>query len=242
MTAPRRRAGRAPPYPQRGRRGRGRGLIRALLALIVLAACAGAPAPTEPAKAPPNILLITAEDLSPRLGAYGDPVARTPNLDRLAADGVTFTRAFATAGVCAPSRSSLITGVHQQTLGTMHMRTSSYGKGMEEGVPYEAVPPPEVKAFPELLRRLGYFAANDAKTDFQFGMPFTVWDETRQGADWRGRQDGQPFFVMVNFNQTHESYTFGLDGLNEGARARNARLDARKAHRTDPADVTVPPY
>ena len=188
-------------------------MSRALAAFapLLLAGCAMSAQPAgapPPAAARPNLILITAEDLSPRFGAYGDTVAVTPNIDRLAAEGVSFMRAFTTAGVCAPSRSALITGVHQETLGTMHMRTRDFGTKSKDGTPYEAVPPAEVKAFPELLRAAGYFTINDQKTDYQFGNPFTVWDQNRDGADWNARSAGQPFFAMINHEHTHESRTW----------------------------------
>ena len=122
----------------------------------------------------PNIVFIVFEDMSQRIGAFGDEVATTPTLDALAASGVRYTNVFTTSGVCAPSRSSLITGVHQQVMGTQHMRTN--GKSSFKGggpIEYEAVPPAEIKAFPELLRRAGYFTTNNGKTDYQFGTPFT---------------------------------------------------------------------
>ena len=74
---------------------------------------------------PPNIVLIVAEDLSPRVGAFGDAVAQTPNIDALANDGVRFTQVFSASGVCAPNRSALITGVYPQRWGTQHMRTTT---------------------------------------------------------------------------------------------------------------------
>ncbi|MDC0292677.1 sulfatase-like hydrolase/transferase, partial [Candidatus Binatia bacterium] len=77
----------------------------------------------------PNILLLMAEDMSPRVGAFGDPVARTPHLDELAGQGTRFPNTFTTAGVCSPSRAAQITGVHQNTLGAGHMRTASYPEG-----------------------------------------------------------------------------------------------------------------
>ena len=83
------------------------------------------------------MLLIVAEDLSPRLGAYGDAAARTPNLDRLAAEGVRYERAFSTAGVCAPSRAALVMGVHQNRFGAGHMRAPQGG--------YTVVPPLRVE-------------------------------------------------------------------------------------------------
>jgi N-sulfoglucosamine sulfohydrolase len=229
-------------------------MSRALAALapLLLAGCAMSAQPAgvaPPVAARPNIILITAEDLSPRFGAYGDTVAVTPNIDRLAAEGVSFMRAFTTAGVCAPSRSALITGVHQETLGTMHMRTRDFGTKSKDGTPYEAVPPAEVKAFPELLRAAGYFTINDQKTDYQFGNPFTVWDQNRDGADWNARRSGQPFFAMINHEHTHESRTWppgtdpALHPSVPNVMKQNARLDAEKNFApTDPAIVRVPPY
>ncbi len=197
----------------------------------------------------PNIILITAEDLGPRLGFMGDPVAVTPNLDRLASQSVQFNRAFTTAGVCSPSRAALITGVHQTTIGAHNMRTSSYGENMDEGAPYRAVPPPSVKAFPELLRAAGYFTVNDFKTDYQFGDVFTVWDRNTKGADWNDRAPGQPFFAMINHEVTHEGRTWppdtdhALHPVVSRRNSLNAEIDATKNFQlTDPARVEVPPY
>ncbi|MBI4580103.1 MAG: sulfatase-like hydrolase/transferase, partial [Planctomycetes bacterium] len=92
----------------------------------------------------PNILWISCEDTSPDLGCYGDTYARTPNLDALAAQGVRYTNAFTVAGVCAPSRSAIITSMYPTTIGTLHMRC-------------QGVPPPFVKCFPEYLRAAGYY-------------------------------------------------------------------------------------
>lgn len=196
----------------------------------------------------PNIFLITMEDLSPKFGSFGDPLAHTPNIDALTARGIKFTNVFTTAGVCSPSRSSLITGVHQQTMGTMHMRTSSFGANMPYGAPYEAVPPAHIKAFPELLRAHGYYALNNVKTDYQFGNPFTVWDESSKTADWKTAPADKPLFAMLNFIQTHESFAFPTDTVIDGNRyakhfvPRNKKFDESKTVFTDPADVTVPPY
>jgi arylsulfatase A-like enzyme len=150
-----------------------------------------------------------AEDLGPRIGAFGDPVAITPNIDRLAAQGVRYPNNFTTAGVCAPSRAALLTGLHQNTLGAGHMRTSSHPER-----PYRAVPPAGVKAFPELLRRAGYWTYTDLKLDYQFSGvwagsgPFTIWDAEGLTTHWRDRPDGRPFFGLVNLGVTHESAVF----------------------------------
>ena len=157
---------------------------------------------------PPNILMLLAEDLSSRIGAFGDPIAVTPNLDTLAEEGARFTRVFSVASTCGPSRAALLTGMHAVSIASQHMRTSS-----RPGGAYKAVPPPHVKAFPEILRANGYYTFTDGKLDYQFSDvfagsgPFTIWDEEGV-ADWSGREEGQPFFGLVNFMVTHESGAF----------------------------------
>src|SRR5688572_13915490 len=101
-----------------------------------------------PAAERPSILWITCEDTSPHLGCYGDPLAATPNLDALAKQSVRYTRAFAYTGVCAPSRSCLITGVYPLRLGSQHMRSTTRL-------------PDVVKCFPEYLRGAGYYCTNN---------------------------------------------------------------------------------
>jgi arylsulfatase A-like enzyme len=174
----------------------------------------------------PNILWITCEDQMPSLGSFGDQVAITPNLDKLAEEGVRFTNTFSTAGVCAPSRATLITGMYQNSIGTHHMRTL----GSAEFRPvqtYSAVIPEYVKCYSEILRRAGYYCTNNAKQDYQFIPPVTAWDESSRKAHWKNRKDGKPFFAIFNFTVCHESGMW-----------RN------KDHplRVDPKDVTVPPY
>ena len=140
-----------------------------------------------------NILWLSAEDISPHLGCYGDPHAITPNLDQLANRGVRYTHAFTTAGVCAPCRSGIITGIYQTTLGTHHMRCQA-------SLPESIVP------FPALLRKAGYFCTNNSKTDYQFKTPSETWDESNSKAHWRNRTDKeQPFFSVFNFVGCHES-------------------------------------
>ncbi|MHA7820250.1 MAG: sulfatase-like hydrolase/transferase [Erythrobacter sp.] len=225
----------------------------ALLCLFLgLTACAGgerAASTPVPEQQRLNIVLIVFEDLSPRWGAFGDELAKTPYLDALAEQSVRYPNTFTTAGVCAPSRSALITGLHQQTLGTHQMRTNSPVPGLDGGGPinYEAVPPADVKAFPELLRRAGYYTSNNVKTDYQFGEPFTIWDINAPDADWRGRAEDQPFFAMINIYETHESYIWPEDRESDNqlikvVTERNRRDLAGKRRLTDPADVEVPPY
>lgn len=177
----------------------------------------------------PSIIWIVCEDISPTLSMYGDSTAKTPHLNALAAESLIFDQAFATVGVCAPSRSSIITGMYPTSIGTMHMRTGkdiqSWGKRSYKSRTkavdiagdslreYAAVLPPTVTCFPEYLRKAGYFCTNNAKTDYQFAAPLTAWDENDNNAHWRHRAEGQPFFAVFNFNVTHESKLWKHDHL-----------------------------
>ncbi len=185
----------------------------------------------SPSKEPlPNFLWISLEDTSPRFGCYGDTLARTPNLDRLASEGRRYTNAFSTAGVCAPSRSAIITGVYQTSMGTHHMRTTHTNPNAPElPTPYSAVPPHYVKTITEYLRAAGYFCTNNKKTDYQFTPPFTAWDELGDHAHWRNRRrHDQPFFAVFNPTVTHESGMWPKE-------------DDRPPI-TDPDKVELPPY
>jgi arylsulfatase A-like enzyme len=177
----------------------------------------------------PNILWISFEDTNPFYGCYGDPVAHTPNLDRLAAEGQRWTHCFSTAGVCAPARSAVITGMYPISIGTHHMRTShTHPDAPELPTPYSAVIPHYVKCFPEYLRAAGYFCTNNEKTDYQFDPPLTAWDELGPQAHWRNRPDpNQPFFAVFNPTRTHES----------GMWPENCPEVT-----VDPAAISLPPY
>lgn len=163
----------------------------------------------------PNILWIVSEDNSPFIGAYGDPFATTPNIDRFAAQAVRYTLAFATAPVCAPSRSTLITGMYPSSLGTQHMR-STY--------PLPAM----VKFFPRYLREAGYYTTNNAKKDYNTIDQPEAWDESSQRATYRNRKPGQPFFAVFNIGISHESQL-------------HTRIPADKL-RHDQEKAPVPPY
>jgi len=172
----------------------------------------------------PNILWITAEDICPELGCYGDTYARTPVLDRLAAQGVRYTHAFGVTGVCAPNRSCLITGVYPSTLGSHNMRCTTRL-------------PDTIKCFSEYLRTAGYFCTNNVKTDYNFAPPKTAWDESSNKAHWRNRQPDQPFFSVFNFTVCHESQIRQSDA---GFAKHTARLTPDQRH--DPAGVALPPF
>ncbi|NJO03362.1 MAG: sulfatase [Bacteroidia bacterium] len=182
----------------------------------------------------PNIVWITTEDMSPRLGCYGDPVAQTPNIDQLARQSVRYTQVYSVSGVCSPSRSALITGNYPSTIGTLHHRTTQ--KENPHASPYVAVPPPEVKAFPEYLRAAGYYCSNNVKTDYQFGLPFSIWDESSAQAHWRNRPSkDQPFFAVFNSTLTHESGLFRPKFDNKNTESAPSRITDRQA-------VVLPPY
>jgi len=192
-------------------------------------ACQNEETITKTAPILPNILWISAEDLSPRMAAYGDSTIHTPNLDLLANEGVVYDHVYTSAGVCSPSRNAMITGRYQTSNGGQNMRTMRIDKYEELGLPamYNSVPPASVKCFPEYLRAKGYYTTNNVKTDYQFTAPPTVWDEVSNTADWRGRKEGQPFFSVINFTTTHESQIWN-------------RADHKM--RVDPAKVPLPPY
>ena len=150
------------------------------IVVLVLGASASASA-AEPRPSPasigrPNVLWITAEDISPDLGCYGDAYAVTPHLDRLAREGVRYTHAFATAPVCSPARSCLITGLYATSLGTQHLRSL---------FPI----PDQFRGYPAYLRKAGYYCTNNEKTDYNTANERAIiaasWDECSGRAHWR---------------------------------------------------------
>lgn len=172
----------------------------------------------------PNIIWLSCEDTSPQIGCFGDRHAITPNIDRIAAQGVRYTRAHAVAGVCAPSRSGIITGMYPTSLGSQYMRCS-------------VALPDFVKAFPEYLRKAGYYCTNNAKTDYNFPVPPGAWDEVSRTAHWKNRKSGQPFFAVFNFETTHESQVRKRGGDYEQMIKR-----LTPEQRQDPKKLDLPPY
>ncbi len=150
--------------------------------------------------APPNLLWIIADDLSPELGSYGYPHVETPHLDRLAAEGVRFTRAFATAPVCSSSRSAFITGMYQTSIGCRHHRTEDV-----QPLPADVIP------LPERLRRAGYFVSNGrdpeatrpGKSDYNFDYSDAALFD---GQHWRQRPEGKPFFAQIQIHEPHRPF------------------------------------
>lgn len=204
--------------------------------LLLMHGCGNSTRITNENENQPNILWITNEDMSPRLGAYGDEIVSTPNLDKFFSQSIQYTNAFGVTGVCAPNRSCLITGMYPTSYGAQHMRTVSRTSALDKitdpellAIPtYEAVPPVGAVTYAELFRRAGYYTTNNSKTDYQFRPPITAWDESSNTAHWRNRPDkDQPFFSVFNITMTHESRVWA-----------NADMPIL----VDPDDIEVPPY
>ena len=166
----------------------------------------------------PNILWLVAEDLSPVIPSFGDSTIQTPNLSRLAAEGVCYDNVYSPSPVCSPSRAALATGMYPTHIGANHMRTGPWFatdipqrfldgyKAVPEGHEhYEALPPAGVRMFSEYLREKGYYCTNNSKQDYQFRCSVTAWDENSNKAHWKNRKAGQPFFAIFNYGVTHES-------------------------------------
>lgn len=172
---------------------------------------------------PPNIIWMIAEDISPALGCYGDEYATTPNIDRMASSGLVYDFAMTTAPICAPSRSSLVSGLYASSLGTQHLRCK---------IPF----PEQLKTLPELLSEHGYFTSNRNKTDYNFD-PKGLWEHwSSEYAPWRNRAENQPFFSFMNIGPSHEGSVNNLEKYMGFVKD----LPADKFH--DPNKVTLPPY
>ncbi len=162
----------------------------------------------------PNILWLVTEDMGAYIPPFGDLTVETPNLTRLADEGVIYPNLYSTSGVCAPSRAAIATGMYPSGFGANHMRVNSNTKqtGLKK---YEAIPPSEVKMISELLRENGYYCTNNYKEDYQFRAPVTAWNESSKYAHWRNKAEGQPFYAVFNFTETHESGLFEPYGFRE---------------------------
>lgn len=162
----------------------------------------------------PNILWLVSEDNNPLIGAYGDTLAHTPTLDEMAKQGILYRNVYTNAPVCAPTRFSIITGVHPESAGPAHNMRAI------------AKLPALLRGLPQYLREIGYYCTNNAKTDYNSDLdPARIWNESSKTAHWRRRPDGAPFFAVFNHETTHES-----------------RLFKPVAGRVTPADVRLPAY
>jgi N-sulfoglucosamine sulfohydrolase len=196
--------------------------MRLFLSVLVALACGSRLTAADK----PNIVFLTCEDTSPTLGCYGDPDAITPNLDKLAAQGARFVRAFTHAPVCAPSRSGLITGQYPTTMGSHHMRSK-----------LEKAPP----MYTEYLRKAGYTicwpqVGGIGKTDFNFDPPKGWRDVTE---DWTQKPEvlKEPFFAVYNMTVTHESQA----RVGEAAYKNNIKR-LKPEEISDRKKVKLPPY
>jgi arylsulfatase A-like enzyme len=152
----------------------------------------------------PNILWITSEDNSIEwISSYGSKNARTPNIDQLAQEGFRYLYCFDNGAVCAPTRSSWITGMHSISNGTQPMRS-----GFEI--------PASISFYNELLQKAGYFTSNCSKTDYNLRAPsgrnpkdFWNYSGKDYAGTWKLREKGQPFFTVYNIGESHESRAFG---------------------------------
>ncbi len=198
-------------------------MIRRFLFLF-LAGCIASPVVFSADR--PNILWLSAEDISAHFGCYGDPHAITPNIDQLAEEGVRYTNAYTSAGVCAPCRSTIITGMYQNSIGTHHMRCN-------------AKLPDWLKPFPMYLKEAGYYCTNNSKTDYQFKDPHPkdIWDTSGGKGHWKNREKDQPFFAVYNFTGCHES------GIESKSKYQQVTKDLTPEQRQDAAKLTtLPPY
>ena len=154
--------------------------------------------------AKPNILWMTSEDNSIEwISCYGSKNAKTPHIDQLAKEGFRYLYCFDNGAVCAPTRSSWITGMHSISNGTQPMRS-----GFEI--------PASINFYNELLQKAGYFTSNCSKTDYNLRAPsgrnpknFWNYSGKDYAGTWKLRKKGQPFFTVYNIGESHESRAFG---------------------------------
>ncbi len=143
----------------------------------------------------PNFVWIVSEDNSMHFQKlfFADGVA-TPNIEKLAEQGIVFERAFSNAPVCSVARTTLGTGVLAPRLGTqLHRRLRP------------ATMPADWKYFTGYLRDAGYYATNRAKTDYNTNYLKDTWDMSSRKATWENCPDGKPFFHMESHAVSHES-------------------------------------
>ncbi|MCK4999071.1 MAG: sulfatase-like hydrolase/transferase, partial [Anaerohalosphaera sp.] len=188
------------------------GFLFIVVAVIASFFCVAGLVSAAPKPARPNVVWIMLEDWSPDMSCYGTKGIETPGCDKLAGEGIRYTRAFTTAPVCSASRSAMITGFHQNYIGANQHRTA---KNLKRPLPYG------IKPLPVMLKEAGYYTClmNSRKTDCNF-----TGDLGFMGKDWGGRKDGQPFFAQITLPGTHRKWQ---------------RDPIRPI---DGADVEIPPY
>ena len=165
----------------------------------------------------PNILWIVTEDNSIHyMDLYTKGGAKMPTISSLASEGVVFDNAFSNAPVCSVARSTLITGVYAPRIGTQYHRRMSKVKL-----------PDNVKPLPVYLKDAGYYTTNNAKEDYNFIKEGEIWDESSGKASYKNRNEGQPFFHVQNFHNTHEGQLH-FDNEHLESALKNNNLDSIK--------------
>lgn len=198
-------------------------IIRPLLAVALLVlAVFPLDASAKSKQTRPNVVWILSEDNSIHyLDHYFKGGAKTPNIEKLAASGLTFDHAFSCSPVCSVARTTLATGCYGPRIGTQFHRRYKL-----------AEMPTGLRMFPAYLREAGYYTSNNSKKDYAAVEGPGVWDESSRKASWRNRTDSkQPFFHMESHGQSHESSLHFKQAAFEN-----------EATKTDPATVTLAPY
>lgn len=216
--------------------------LRTILIVTVIGAALGTDGFAQAAKTAatgakhPNILWLVGENIKLDLGCYGAKLVRTPNLDRLAAEGVRYTRVFSTNPACAPSRSAFFTGMYQTTTDTHPMRSHRADTFRL---------PPGVRPVTHWLRDAGYFTANiktigdrsigTGKLDLNFVNEGPIYESD----DWTALKSRQPFFAVVN---SHEVEYDIYD--RQSAKKERVEWVGEREHPqiATPENVTPPPY
>lgn len=194
-----------------------------LWALIILLTTGAPPTSAQPPAGLPNIVLIIADDIGWNdLGCYGNPVVQTPNIDRIAGEGVRFTNAYLTTSSCSPSRVSIVSGRYPHNTGAAELHST---------------PPESLLTFPERLRQAGYYTAQAGKWHMgehpRRGFD-TIHDNGTENGDggealWvqtlEERPEDRPFFLWLAAVDAHRDW-----GPNEFSGDH------------DPARIDPPPY
>lgn len=199
-------------------------------------ACIGSSPAAEAKK--PNILWLIGENITHDLDCYGAKGVHTPNLDRLAAEGVSYTRVFCTNPACAPSRSAFFTGMYQTTTDTHNMRSHRND---------DFRLPDGVRPVTQSLRDAGYFTANiktvngeavgTGKLDLNFVNEGPIYDE--KSDDWSSLKTGKPFFAVVNSLECEYDIYDRQSAKKERVEWVGEREHVKHAK---PESVTPPPY
>ncbi len=202
-------------------------LLLASLILVTGTSVLAAEPLSRPPVDRPNVLWIYLEDVSRWFGCYGDQLAETPNIDRLAKAGVRFDRFYTCAGVCSAMRSGTVTGMMQTSIGA-HQHRSHRNVKIGDYVDSHDLPN-GIKTIPQYFRDAGYYTFNDGKDDYNF-----TWSKDElydsfgamnfQGDEWSACPKGKPFFGQIQLKGGKDQPPFKAD------------------EKMDRSAVPVPPY